>query len=232
MRRYRDMNESLVDWLEKESTKPQQAQKRRHKLDARETFKRQKLLSPIVRLNDAKKRAKEAKAELLKALVDMREAEAELNDSDKQPNDHQNRLPIMANHNRYTSNLHYTLDGNRGHLCVESPKGGILIILTSDIIDNLHDLNNYTFPLILQARERYDTTQFNKLVERLTDVGNKSNSDEYKNMARRLHEGHKSQQRETLTEMTKIGMYVSALMGETIKIQFITKSEHADQLEE
>ena len=32
--------------------------------------------------------------------------------------------------------------------------------------------------------------------------------------------------------MTKIGMYVSALMGGTIKIQFITKSEHADQLKE
>ena len=68
----------------------QKAKERRHKLDVKNTFKRQKLLSPVVRLSDAKKRAKKAKAELLKALLDMREAEAELNDSDEQPNDHKN----------------------------------------------------------------------------------------------------------------------------------------------
>ena len=129
-----DKRESLVDWLEKESTKRQKAKERRHKLDVKNTFKRQKLLSPIVRLNDAKKRAEEAKADLLKALLDMREAEAELNVSDEQPNDQKNQFPILADHDRCTSNLHYTLNGVRGHLCVEP---GISIILTSDIIDNL-----------------------------------------------------------------------------------------------
>ena len=77
-------------------------------------------------------------------------------------------------------------------------------------------LNNYAFPLILQVRERYDTTQINELVDRLTDVGNKSSSDEYKNMVRCLHEDRKSKRRETSAEMTKIGMYVSALMAGSI----------------
>ena len=70
--------------------------------------------------------------------------------------------------------------------------------------------------------------QFNELVDRLTDVGNKSSSDEYKNMVRCLHEGRRSKRKETSAKMTKIRMYVSALMGGSIK----TKTEHEDQLEE
>ena len=93
-------------------------------------------------------------------------------------------------------------------------------------------LNNYVFPLTSQALERLDTKQFNDLVDRLTDVGNKSSCDEYNEMVRRLHEGRRMKRRETSKEMSKLRIYVSALMGGTIKLQFLRKGVHDDALEE
>merc|ERR1712060_448215 len=84
-----------------------------------------------------------------------------------------------------------------------------------------------------QALEGLDTKQFNDLVDRLTDVGNKSSCDEYNEMVRRLHEGRRMKRRETSKEMSKLRIYVSALMGGTIKLQFLRRGEvHDDALEE
>ena len=65
-----DKRESLVDWLEKKSTERQKANKRRQKLDKRKKFKLQNMLTPIIRLNDAKNEEEEAKANLMKVLLD------------------------------------------------------------------------------------------------------------------------------------------------------------------
>ena len=49
--------------------------------------------------------------------------------------------PVLANSNKCTANLHYTLDGVRGHLLVESPEDGVSIILASDLEDNLQQID-------------------------------------------------------------------------------------------
>ena len=50
-------------------------------------------------------------------------------------------MPVLANQNKCAVNLHYTLDGVRGHLLVEPPKDGVSIILASDLKDNLQHID-------------------------------------------------------------------------------------------
>ena len=141
-----DKRESLIDWLENESTKRQKAKARKRKSAEIDEHRQLKKLPLIEQLNDANKRVEEATANLKKTLLDKLAAEAELKVNDElnvvSPLEEKERMPILADPNNYTSSLHYMLDGVRGHLLV-APKGGcISIILTSDLANNLHYIEN------------------------------------------------------------------------------------------
>ena len=64
-------------------------------------------------------------------------------------------------------------------------------------------------------------------------MDNKSSCDKYKEMVRRLHNGRRMKKRKTSAEMAELRIYVSALMGGTIKLQFLSRGEvHDDALED
>ena len=142
-----EKRESLIEWLEDESTKRNRVKARKRKSADNNERRQLKKLSPIERLNDADKRVKEAMAVLKKALLDKKEVEEELKKGDERnvvtptPMEPMEPMPVLANQNKCTVNLHYTLDGVRGHLLVEPPKDGVSIILASDLEDNLQHID-------------------------------------------------------------------------------------------
>ena len=120
---------------------------RRQKSDEKHAKKRQRMMHPAELLGDANKRVKEAIAGLKKALLNKKEAEEELKKGDEQnvvtptSMELKEAMPVLANANKYTANLHYTLDCVGGHLLVEPSKDGVSIILASDLEDNLQRID-------------------------------------------------------------------------------------------